>query len=388
MLLRCLLCSILLLGCSSGLDPGDGVEVGADAGLRDGPMEAGVVDAASKDAGSTDAGARDADAEDATTEDASPGLDASEIPTCGVAGVTAECSDVTTCDGTSFYGRCPGPPRSVCCLDDVPCSVSGAPGLCLDVSVCPGVSTPGLCPGPADIQCCTDPAEACDESAAPVPNEGLTEVSYDTACPDGMVLAGTFCIDKYEAALVEIGGGHWSPFLNPGATPVRAVSLEYAVPQGYISGLQAADACAAAGKRLCTDAEWLSACRGANDLTYPYGDVREDGRCNDARARHPAIEYFGSSDPSVFSQIGNRCINQIPASLALTGEHAACVSPTGALDMMGNLHEWTADPAGTFRGGFYVDTRINGEGCLYATTAHDTSHWDYSTGFRCCADPL
>ena len=23
---------------------------------------------------------------------------------------------------------------------------------------------------------------------------------------------------------------------------------------------------------------------------------------------------------------------------------------------------------------------------LYATTAHNTQHWDYSTGFRCCAD--
>jgi hypothetical protein len=53
---------------------------------------------------------------------------------------------------------------------------------------------------------------------------------------------------------------------------------------------------------------------------------------------------------------------------------------------MGNLHEWTSDPEGTFRGGFYVDTVINGPGCLYRTTAHDRAHWDYSTGFRCCAD--
>ena len=43
-------------------------------------------------------------------------------------------------------------------------------------------------------------------------------------------------------------------------------------------------------------------------------------------------------------------------------------------------------PEGTFRGGFYVDTMINGPGCLYATTAHNVYHWDYSTGFRCCAD--
>jgi len=33
---------------------------------------------------------------------------------------------------------------------------------------------------------------------------------------------------------------------------------------------------------------------------------------------------------------------------------------------MGNLEEWTSDTAGTFRGGYYVDTT--------------------STGFRCCAD--
>ena len=58
----------------------------------------------------------------------------------------------------------------------------------------------------------------------------------------------------------------------------------------------------------------------------------------------------------------------------------------GAFDMMGNLHEWTANPTGIFRGGFYVDTVRNGPGCLYRTTAHTTGHWDYSTGFRCCAD--
>ena len=62
------------------------------------------------------------------------------------------------------------------------------------------------------------------------------------------------------------------------------------------------------------------------------------------------------------------------------------MSAEGVYDLMGNLHEWTADPAGTFRGGFYVDTVINGNGCSYVTTAHAVTHWDYSTGFRCCAD--
>lgn len=79
---------------------------------------------------------------------------------------------------------------------------------------------------------------------------------------------------------------------------------------------------------------------------------------------------------------------QLPNSLAKTGSLPGCVSAEGVFDLVGNLHEWTADPAGTFRGGFYVDTKLNGPGCLYATTAHTLGHWDYSTGFRCCAEPL
>ncbi len=34
-----------------------------------------------------------------------------------------------------------------------------------------------------------------------------------------------------------------------------------------------------------------------------------------------------------------------------------------------------------------ADTVLNGEGCLYATTAHASAYSDCSTGFRCCADP-
>jgi hypothetical protein len=222
----------------------------------------------------------------------------------------------------------------------------------------------------------------------PEPNAALVEAPGVGGCPAGMIpitAAPAFCIDRYEAALVRvIDGTPWSPYFNPGITAVRAVSLAGAVPQGYINGEQASAACAAAGKRLCTDAEWLRACRGPSATTYPYGDTRMPGVCNDARAINPAVEYFGSSDPSVYSMLGHPCLNQLPSSLDRTGANAGCVSAESAFDMMGNLHEWTADPAGTFRGGDYVDTVLNGDGCLYATTAHDVTYWDYSTGFRCC----
>jgi hypothetical protein len=272
----------------------------------------------------------------------------------------------------------------------VPCTVGGVPGLCLNVAACVGNQqpTPGYCPGPAQIQCCTPkPAQACDELAKPLPNAGLTEEPGIGGCPSGMTPVTTFCVDRFEASLVQLDGGSWSPFWNPGVVPVKAVSLRAAVPQGYLDGVQAGDACAAAGKRLCTDAEWLRACRGPGNTTYPYGNTRQPGVCNDARSVHPAVEYYGTTASWIYSKIQNPCLNQLPASLDLTGSNAGCLTAEGAYDMMGNLHEWTADPAGTFRGGYYVDTVINGAGCLYVTTAHNTLHWDYSTGFRCCATP-
>jgi sulfatase modifying factor 1 len=42
---------------------------------------------------------------------------------------------------------------------------------------------------------------------------------------------------------------------------------------------------------------------------------------------------------------------------------------------------------GTFMGGYFVDAKLNGPGCEYLTTAHAKTYRDYSTGFRCCADP-
>ena len=78
-------------------------------------------------------------------------------------------------------------------------------------------------------------------------------------------------------------------------------------------------------------------------------------------------------------------LNQLPGTLALTGAHGGCTNESGVYDMVGNLHEWTADPEGTFRGGYYMDTTINGDGCWYRTPGHNVAYHDYSTGFRCCA---
>ena len=277
---------------------------------------------------------------------------------------------------------------------DYDCSVAGTEGKCMDVTECAvignHVSTPGFCPGPADIQCCTlAGGSGCDPDVLVFPNDGdTTEEPGEGGCPNGMIRVTSYCVDRYEATLVRGDDGtSWSPFFNPGDVPMIAVSVAGTVPQGYIDGVQAGEACLNAGKRLCTDAEWLRACRGPSNTTYPYGNTKMLGVCNDHRDVHPAVEYFGTSASWIWSQLDNACIDQLHDSVDATGENAGCVTYEGAYDMMGNLHEWTADPAGTFRGGYYVDTVINGSGCLYATTAHNTLHWDYSTGFRCCAEP-
>ncbi len=273
------------------------------------------------------------------------------------------------------------------------CEVLGVPGECLSTPECASVadhaSTPGFCSGPADIQCCTPYGTAlCDPNIEQLPNaQNTAEAPGEGGCPAGMIPVDTFCVDKFEASLVRVSDGtSWSPYFNPGTAQVLAVSVQGAVPQGYINQEQASAACENAGKRLCTDTEWLRACQGPGETTYPYGDTLQVGACNDHRDVHPAVQYFGTNDTWIWSELGNACIDQLPMSLEPSGNRSGCVTAEGAYDMMGNLHEWTADPAGTFRGGFYVDTVVNGPGCLYATTAHNTLHWDYSTGFRCCAD--
>src|SRR5262249_33431294 len=145
----------------------------------------------------------------------------------------------------------------------------GQPGVCIDVAMCRQIATPGFCPGAANIQCCHGPAPdagafMCNPSDSPEPNAGITEEPGVGGCPSGMLRVDTFCVDRFEGSLVQVNAdgttSPWSPFHNPGTTRVRAVSLRGAVPQGYISGVQAGAACMEAGKRLCTDQEWLRAC--------------------------------------------------------------------------------------------------------------------------------
>jgi hypothetical protein len=226
------------------------------------------------------------------------------------------------------------------------------------------------------------------EHDRPLQNNGLCP-------PDMATIDDRFCVDRYEASLVEIlpSGDErpWSPFQPAEGHLVRAVSEAHVIPQGYINAYQAAEACARSGKRLCRPAEWKQACMGPAKKTYGYANANEPRRCND-HGRSPVVAMFaGQTNLGVRNawnaeRMNNPLLNQLSGTLTPTGEHEGCTNEYGVYDMVGNIHEWVDDPRGTFLGGYYQDIHQNGDGCQYRTTAHEAWYHDYSTGFRCCAD--
>jgi formylglycine-generating enzyme required for sulfatase activity len=168
-----------------------------------------------------------------------------------------------------------------------------------------------------------------------------------TKCADDAVVAGTVCLDRYEASVwrvpnasttnaklvkkIQLGKATQALLVTGGATQlgvladdyapcddngqhcvddIYAVSLPGVQPSYLITWFQAQEACANSGKRLPTNAEWQV---GANGTPDPGGDNGTTD-CNSASLFHSA-----------------------------TGSRSACVSARGAFDMVGNMDEWVAD---------------------------------------------
>lgn len=211
-------------------------------------------------------------------------------------------------------------------------------------------------------------------------------------CPEGMArVDSATCMDRWEASLVEVlpdGERPFSPYTPVAGHHVRAVSRRGVVPQAYVSRNDAQAACGASSKRLCREDEWVKACTSARGNTYPYGREREGQRCNDhGRAPLPVLFAGTGVNPYGDQAMNDPRLNQVSGTVSPTGAHERCMTEQGVFDLVGNLHEWVDDPQGTFLGGYYLDTKLNGPGCRYKTTAHGPAYHDYSTGFRCCRDP-
>jgi hypothetical protein len=170
----------------------------------------------------------------------------------------------------------------------------------------------------------------------------------------------------------------------------RPCSLGGKLPWSNITKEEAAASCVLVGSgwRLCADTEWLDACNGGANTTFPYGAAYVASSCN-------GYDYMSAAGAA-----------PIP-----TGAAAACVSnlspgATGLLyDMSGNLKEWVSTavnsscatlPCFQLRGGAYdiasfIDNSVTpavirapGLQCDASVPAPASSVRLPSVGFRCC----
>jgi hypothetical protein len=171
------------------------------------------------------------------------------------------------------------------------------------------------------------------------------------------------------------------------ASRPKAVSRPNMRPQGYTPGFVADPACREAGKRLCREEEWVFACKGQNQTKHPYGNDFRQGRCNVFRQDHPGRILHGSWSTGLSDPRLNTMSDSTGSLLRSTGGTPACKSEWGEdaiFDMVGNLDEWVDDASGVFVGGFF--SRNTRNGCEARVGSHPIAYFDYSTGFRCCAD--
>jgi formylglycine-generating enzyme required for sulfatase activity len=204
-----------------------------------------------------------------------------------------------------------------------------------------------------------------------VPNEAPAHTVYLPA----------FYIDKYE-----VSNGRYRAFTDStGYSQPRAPSWDpdyfakSSHPVVNVSWRDAQAYCMAAGKRLPTEAEWEKAARGASPSSRFWANWTVNGLANLKRA--------GLGTP------------------AAIGAFPADVSPFGAYDMAGNVHEWVNDqynlysgnPASLDRAGI---AKVVRGGSFDLSPAELSPSWrasldpsvapgsDSPVGFRCAADPL
>ena len=101
------------------------------------------------------------------------------------------------------------------------------------------------------------------------------------------------------------------------------------LPRDYISWFDSASHCESRGKRLPSEAEWEYAARGPDSLLFPWGNEFDGSRLNfcDRNSSSPGADMSWDDGYALTGPVGS---------------YPGGVSWVGALDMAGNLWEWTS----------------------------------------------
>ena len=211
---------------------------------------------------------------------------------------------------------------------------------------------------------------------------GTYTIGRDTGDPAGLdqpahsTQVSAFFIDR-----TEVTNAQYKKFIDATGHPAPVVWKNGSYPAGddrlpitEVTWQDASDYAEWAGKRLPTESEWEAAARGADGRTYPWGNEWRPGIAN-IGAKTGKIEEVGKYPDSA--------------------------SPFGALDMIGNVWEWTADDISAYPGSHatpVTEPRINYRvirgGAYDGDRRHDASYRGYldaskpypKVGFRCVKD--
>lgn len=202
-------------------------------------------------------------------------------------------------------------------------------------------------------------------------------VKEPLTCPEDQVdVNGAFCMDIHEASrpdatAKETGKDSSLATSRPGVLPWFSSDPVKGMNQGIAEA-----ACVAAGKRLCTAAEWKLGCQGVDSLVYVYGNSYDPVLCN-------GIDTYCNCDGQ---DPYPHCYDTCGADFEVmpTGSFQLCESGFGAFDLSGNVWEVVSsqDNVDHYRGGAFNcrDSEQN-QRCDYDAT------WNPSAkGFRCCSN--
>jgi len=141
-------------------------------------------------------------------------------------------------------------------------------------------------------------------------------------------------LDAYWIDKMEISNIQYQLCVDAGAcTPHRSQGQRFESDHQPVVGVdwfQSVAYCEWVGGRLPTEAEWEKAARGIDGRVYPWGDEFEGTRLN-------------FCDSNCIADWRDFEVDDGYAYTAPVGSYPSGASPYGALDMSGNVWEWTAD---------------------------------------------